>query len=138
MTDTLREKIDAAYALDNESRKGFARLKTKQAKALPDIVEQPIAQPVDRAEVAAMIEAERTFQREVFAEAMFETLAEDRRLRAQERDTALAALSDEVRGLKLELAETQTTLGELRQVMAAERSRALDLPNVLGARERMQ
>ena len=127
MTDTLREKIDAAYALDNESRKGFARQKTKQAKALPDIVEQPIAQPVDRAEVAAMIDAERLSLLQLLGEWVGEYVAQDRK-------TANIELADEVRRLSFELTETQKTLSELRQVLAVERSRVLDLPNPLAQR----
>ena len=84
------------------------------------------------------IEANREFQREVLAEAMVETLAEYCRMRAEGRDTAVAALSDEVRSLKLELAQLEATLGELRQVMATERRAALDLPDVTGARQWMQ
>lgn len=131
MTDTLREKIDAAYALDNESRKGFARLKTKQSGVLPGLVyktcEQPIAQPVDRAEVAAMIDAERLSLLQLLGEWVGEYVAQDRK-------TANIELADEVRRLSFELTETQKTLSELRQVLAVERSRALDLPNPLAQR----
>ena len=129
MTDTLREEIDAACALDNESRAGFAQLKTKQAEAVPDIVEQPIAQPTDelRKLIRAEVEAERQFMIEVVAEAL-----------DKERQAVKNDLADEVRCLKLELTEMQTTLTELRAVLAAERSRTIDLPDPLRPRHDLQ
>jgi hypothetical protein len=75
----------------------------------------------------AKIAAERRFMIEVVAEALVEKFAE-------ERKAAKAELSDQVRSLPLELAETQTTLAELRTVLATERSKVLDLPNPLRAR----
>jgi hypothetical protein len=44
------------------------------------------------------------------------------------------ATSEEVRKLKIELAEMQTTLAELRQVLASERAKVLDKPAPLQRR----
>ena len=117
------DPLAAAIALDNASRANFAQLKKKQAEALPGLVyktcEQPIAQSVDRAEVAAMIDAERLSLLQLLGEWVGEYVAQDRK-------TANVELADEVRRLSFELTETQKTLSELRQVLAAERGRVLD------------
>jgi len=44
---------------------------------------------------------------------------------AEERKAAKAALGDEVRLLRIELADTQATFSELRQLMTSERAHLL-------------
>jgi hypothetical protein len=77
--------------------------------------------------IDAKIAEERAFLIEVVAEALVEKLAE-------ERKEAKRELADELRALRIELAETQTTLSEFRKVLADERAKVVDLPNPLIAR----
>jgi hypothetical protein len=48
---------------------------------------------------------------------------------AKERKAAKDEFNDTLRALRIELAEAQTTLSELRAVLASERGKVLDLPN---------
>jgi hypothetical protein len=77
------------------------------------------------ARIRAAIAEERAFLVEAIGSALAEMLD-------TERKEANAELSDEVRRLRIELAETQTTLSELRQLIASDRAKIVeDLPNPL-------
>jgi hypothetical protein len=65
-----------------------------------------------------------TFLLDVVAHALGEALAE------QHRD-AKHELEDNIRGLKIELAQLEATLSELRSVIASEKSQVVDLPSSL-------
>jgi hypothetical protein len=53
---------------------------------------------------------------------------------AEEHKVAKRELSDEVRQLRIELAEAQTMIDELRSVISAERNAPIDMPSPLRAR----
>ena len=48
---------------------------------------------------------------------------------AKAHENAREELSEEVRKLRIELCETQTTLNELRSVIASEKAQVVDLPS---------
>lgn len=99
----------------------------KRQRGLDTMPPSPIDWTAVTAVIDQRIEAERTFMREVVAEAMVEKLTEERKAFTEERRVDRAELTDEVRRLTIALADMQTTIGELRQVIATERgSRALD------------
>jgi hypothetical protein len=85
-----------------------------------DEVDRRILVLVDQ-RIAESIISERALLLNVVAGEVGEALA------AQRQDSA-NDLADRVRELRIELAELQTTLGELRQAVALERGRVLDLP----------
>ena len=88
--------------------------------------------PIDWARVIDVrLADERKFLIEVMGEALGEALAEARK---QSKDE----LTDEVRSLKIELANLDSTIAELRRALADERGRAVDLPNPLSARRGLQ
>ena len=87
------------------------KLDTRQVRQDPNLYEW----------VEQRLLAEREFILEVAGKAIGEMLEEQHR-------TAKNALADEVRELKIELAELETTLCELRQVIAKERGLASSLP----------
>jgi hypothetical protein len=80
------------------------------------------------AKVAEAIATEREFVLECVGEAIGEMLAE-------ERKAAKVELSDEVRRLRIELSNLETTIAEIRGIIAAEAQRSsatvIDLPNPL-------
>jgi hypothetical protein len=78
-----------------------------------------------RAEIDQRIANERQFMLEVVGEALGEAWA-------TQRADAKNELNDELRSLRIDLCELQTTLCELRQVIAADHgSKVIDLPNPL-------
>jgi CHASE3 domain sensor protein len=76
--------------------------------------------------IRAALTEQRKFLLAVVAEALGEHVA-------QERKAVKRELADELRRLRIELAETQTTISELRSVLAAERG-PIDMPSPLRAR----
>jgi ribosomal protein L29 len=80
-----------------------------------------------RAEFRAELEGSRAFILEVVAEGLGECMR-------TQREDASAELADRVRELKIELAELQTTLCELRQALAIERTQVHNLPNPIAPR----
>jgi hypothetical protein len=101
----------------------------------------PAPAPPPVVDVTAAIEAAITDERERTTELLAELLAyiqrefafEVRKLR-EERSDAKAELVEETRRLRIELAELQTVVGELRQALAHERGKPLDLPSPPAAR----
>jgi hypothetical protein len=108
---------------------------TESATIIPQNIP---AAPVDvHAEIAATIEGERERTSELLAEvlayAQRDFAGKLRKLR-EERNDAKAELVEETRRLRIELAELQTVVGELRQALAHERGKPLDLPSPLSRR----
>jgi hypothetical protein len=71
--------------------------------------------------IEAKLAGQRRFLLEVVGEALGEYVASERKIMKRE-------LADELRQLRIELAETQATVRELRSVLASDRRTPLDLP----------
>jgi hypothetical protein len=56
---------------------------------------------------------------------------------AAEREAAIGKLTDELHSVRIDLADTRGQVAELREALAAERGRALDLPNPLRRRDHL-
>jgi hypothetical protein len=98
----------------------------------------PAPAPIDWGSVIDdRVEAEHEFTVEVLAHLVADIKREFagkvRKLR-EERSDAKAELVEETRRLRIELAELQTVVGELRQALAHERGKPLDLPSPLSRR----
>jgi hypothetical protein len=78
------------------------------------------------ARIEEKLATQRKFLLDVFARALGQSLA-------KERKVAKAELEDSVRSLKIELAQAQTVISELRLIVAAERG-VVDRPSPLRAR----
>jgi hypothetical protein len=77
---------------------------------------------------------ERDFMIEAVGTALGETVEDLKDEMDQRRKEERQALSDEVRKLRIELCELSTVVSGLRQVLAAERAKVLDLPPLPSAR----
>ena len=84
--------------------------------------------------IAAERERTTALLAELLAYIQCETAGKVRKLR-QERNDAKADLVEETRRLRIELAQLQVVVGELRQALAQERGRPLDLPALPRARD---
>jgi hypothetical protein len=78
------------------------------------------------ARIEEKLATQRKFLLDVFAQALGQSIA-------KERKVAKAELEDSVRSLKIELAQARTVISELRLILAAERG-VVELPNSLRAR----
>jgi hypothetical protein len=77
------------------------------------------------AQIDAALAAERETLLAIMAQSIGTTL---RRSLTKERREQKAELEDEVRSLRIELTNLESTLAELRTVIASERARVIDLP----------
>jgi len=151
LTDFLaeRERASQENALDRwrrevrerEAEHARERAQSRERRRL-DTAPAPAPAPVDlHAEIAAAVEALITDEdgllhgmlAELTAYIQRDFAGKLRKLR-EERDAAKTDLADETRKLRIELAELQTVVGELRQALAYERGKPLDLPSPLAAR----
>jgi hypothetical protein len=149
------DPLAAAYALDNASKAAFARHQAEQVKAEPDIIFKTILRQPRRADALdvdqklAAVEAKFVTQMGALRDEMC-ALRDDgleatelfiidqfEKAKADRRDDLLER-RDDLRALKLEVTELATVVAELRVALAVERSKTIDLPNVLSARQRMQ
>ena len=129
MTNNVRALTTQTQAADWRMRPRFEKqIEPKRERGLDTSPRDADWTAWDRwadARIQAALIEQQQFLLVTVGEALGEYVAEQRKAVKRE-------LSDELRQLRIELAETQTTISELRSVLAAERG-AIDMPSPLRA-----